>query len=82
MLTVNFLVITDTMVYNETMTVPTATEWTMAACTPATTDYIDLTIKHHNDIRANHSANPLVWDDDLSCIAQRHVESCIAEHLM
>ncbi|KAK3678639.1 hypothetical protein LTR37_021485 [Vermiconidia calcicola] len=52
-----------------------------SACTAVPESYKQAALDPHNEHRAKHSANPLVWDDDLACIAQRQAESCIWNHL-
>ncbi len=43
-------------------------------------DYKGSCLKHHNLHRANHSANPLEWDDGLAATAQRIGETCVYAH--
>ncbi|KAK3726157.1 hypothetical protein LTR37_000305 [Vermiconidia calcicola] len=52
-----------------------------SACTAVPESYKKAALDPHNEHRAKHSANPLVWDDDLACIAQRQAESCVWNHL-
>ena len=63
------------------MTHVTTTTTTEAACTAAPDSYQKSVVDTHNEMRANHTANPVVWDDKLACIAQRQAKSCIWEHL-
>lgn len=51
-------------------------------CTAASSDYSKAAIDGHNAKRAQHQAGALVWDDNLSCIAQRQAASCEFDHLM
>ena len=53
---------------------------TEAACTRAPQEFIDGALQGTNEHRANHTANPLVWDDNLACQAQRQVDSCVFDH--
>jgi uncharacterized protein YkwD len=59
----------------------TTTKTSEAACTPAADDYKQSALNLHNKYRAQHKANPVVWDDDLACVAQRQANTCIWEHL-
>lgn len=59
----------------------TVTSTVEVACTAAPTDYVQEALEGHNTFRATHSANPLIWDDKLACIAQRQAQSCIWDHL-
>lgn len=53
-----------------------------AACTAVSDTYKQAAVDKHNQHRANHTANPLVWDDELACIAQRQANTCLFDHLM
>ena len=59
-----------------------ATATTEPQCTAAADSYISAAIDGHNAKRAEHQANPLIWDESLSCIAQRQAATCIFDHLM
>nr|AOC97493.1 pathogenesis related protein 1 [Flammulina velutipes]WKW83177.1 PR1 [Flammulina filiformis] len=41
---------------------------------------IDAYLKGHNDVRANHGANALTWNNDLSAAAQKWADNCVFEH--
>lgn len=58
-----------------------ATATTEPQCTAAAASYVNAAIDGHNAKRAQHQANPVVWDDNLSCIAQRQAASCLFDHL-
>ena len=73
-------VLTSTASNGATQVVTTTT--TEVACTPSPASYKDSAIQMHAELRANHSANPLVWDDSLACIAQRQANACLFDHLM
>ena len=42
--------------------------------------YAQAILDQHNNHRSNHSANPLVWDDDLASTAQTIGQSCVYAH--
>ncbi len=62
--------------------VVTTTTTTEAACTTPSSDYISTVVNMHAEVRANHTANPLAWDDSLACAAQRQADTCIWSHLV
>lgn len=43
-------------------------------------NYIEVTLKLHNDKRAMHGAAPLEWDDKLADMARAHKYRCEMEH--
>jgi len=43
-------------------------------------NYIDVTLKMHNDKRAIHGADPLEWDDKLADMARAHKYRCQLVH--
>jgi hypothetical protein len=49
---------------------------------PATTNslYSSMIVNHHNAHRANHSASPLAWDDDITATALKIANSCNYSH--
>ena len=58
----------------------------IASASPATFAARDLDgdaeqyLAAHNDFRAQHEANPLMWNDDLATKAQEWANRCIFEH--
>ena len=61
-------------------TTDVASSTVAAPSPPAGTDYASIAVYHHNIHRANHSANPVTWDDGLASIAAEIASSCVYAH--
>lgn len=48
--------------------------------TTGSSAYQDIVLTHHNVHRANHSADPLTWDDDMANLAQAEASVCVFAH--
>jgi hypothetical protein len=67
-------------------TAPAASTWSSApaassaASSGSVSSYAQAILDQHNNHRSNHSANPLVWDDNMASIAQQIGASCVYAH--
>lgn len=52
------------------------------AVVPRQLSYAEKAVLHHNCHRANHSAPPVEWDDDLAATAKKGADMCSFEHKM
>jgi len=62
---------------------PAASAWSSAPTTAgssAPNSYAQAILDQHNNHRQNHSAQALVWDDNMANIAQQIAESCVYAH--
>jgi Cysteine-rich secretory protein family len=62
---------------------PAAVGWSSApaaASSSAPNSYAQAILDQHNNHRQNHSAQALVWDDNMANIAQQIAESCVYAH--
>lgn len=64
-------------------TTTAAAAWSSAPAAPSggsVSSYAQAILDQHNNHRSNHSANPLVWDNDLANTAQTIGQSCVYAH--
>jgi uncharacterized protein YkwD len=63
----------------------TAATWSSAPAAASSSasspnSYAQAILDQHNNHRSNHSAQALVWDDNMASIAQQIAESCVYAH--
>lgn len=64
----------------ETSTQPAPAPSTEDSVGAAPTGYAEIATYHHNIHRANHSADPLEWDEELASCAAEIASSCVYAH--
>jgi hypothetical protein len=63
-----------------TTTSAAAAAWSSSSASSSVSSYAQAILDQHNNHRSNHSANPLVWDDNLANTAQTIGQSCVYAH--
>jgi Cysteine-rich secretory protein family len=70
---------------NTQTSAPAASTWSSAPAAATSSasspnSYAQAILDQHNNHRQNHSAQALVWDDNMANIAQQIAESCVYAH--